>query len=202
MTSRRNNKQNTKPSKQPSATPTKSTKTPNRQTSMTPDGLTLQDLVKKVTDQENVISTLINRIKFLATKVNKLESHIIVSERVQEILATDIDLQEQYSRRSCIIVSGLKKNGRHEDITELHQTVVNSLSETGITKTEVGENIDKLHRSGKYDRKSGTQPVIVKFKTLAFKEKVFENRRKAKHPIKISPSLTKRRSDLLNEINK
>ena len=50
------------------------------------------------------------------------------------------------------------------------------------------------------DHETQTQPIIVKFKTHSFKEKIYHQRKKLAKGIKISPSLTKRRSDILQQV--
>ena len=50
------------------------------------------------------------------------------------------------------------------------------------------------------DHETQTQPIIVKFKTHSFKEKIFHQQKKLAKVIKISPSLTKRRSDILQQV--
>ena len=50
------------------------------------------------------------------------------------------------------------------------------------------------------DHETQTQPIIVKFKTHSFKEKIFHQQKKFAKVIKISPSLTKRRSDILQQV--
>ena len=54
-------------------------------------------------------------------------------------------------------------------------------------------SIDKLHRTGKYDQATKTQPVIVKFTSHSFKEQVYFKRKTIKNSgsnIRITPSLT------------
>ena len=65
---------------------------------------------------------------------------------------------------------------------------------------EIERNIDKLHRVGRFDHETQTQPTIVKFKTHSFKEKIYHQRKKLAKGIKISPSLAKRRSDILQQV--
>ena len=61
-------------------------------------------------------------------------------------------------------------------------------------------SIEKLHRVGRFDQETQTQPIIVKFRTHSFKEKIYHQQKKLAKGIKISPSLTKRRSDILQQV--
>ena len=85
---------------------------------------------------------------------------------------------------------------------QLNQKVVEIIGETGVDG-DIQNNIDKLHTIGKNDSNRNTQSVIVKFKTHSFKEKVYRKKHAIKsNRIKLRPSLTKRRQDLLDEVNK
>ena len=75
-----------------------------------------------------------------------------------------------YSRRSCIVLSGLCKE-ENENLNKLKEDVVETLCETGIFKEEITNNIDKLYRIGKTD-KNNTQNTIKKFKSHSFKENI------------------------------
>ena len=62
-----------------------------------------------------------------------------------------------------------------------------NLHKTGLPIEEIVRNIDKLHQIGRFDHKTQTQPIIVKFKTQGFKEKIYDQRKKPAKGIKISP---------------
>ena len=106
-----------------------------------------------------------------------------------------------YSRRSCIALTGLCKE-ENENLNKLKEDVVEMLCETGISKEEISNNFDKLHRIGKTD-KNNTQNTIVKFKLHSFKEKIYFKRKASKQrdDVKIKPLLTKHRIELLNYTN-
>ena len=84
-----------------------------------------------------------------------------------------------------------------ENLTE---TIIDKLEQTGIPKEELKTNIDKLHRTVPYQPSTNTQPVIVKFKSHSFKEKIYNKRKNVNKNIKLVPSLTRRRSQLLNNL--
>ena len=79
--------------------------------------------------------------------------------------------------------------------------VAETLCETGISKEEITNNIDKLHKIGKTD-KNNTQNTIIKFKSHSFKEKIyFKGKAIKQRDVKIKPSLTKHRIELLKDAN-
>ena len=51
--------------------------------------------------------------------------------------------------------------------------VENVSRKTGISKDNIERSIDRLHRTGKYDQTTKTQPVIVKFTSHSFKQQVY-----------------------------
>ena len=117
---------------------------------------------------------------------------------MSSMLQIQLDNQEAYCRHPCLVVSGVDSQLKED---QLYPKVVDIIGETGIEDVE--SNIDKLHSIGKKDNNCNTQSVIVKFKSHHFKEKVYRKRSAIKSNwIKLRPSLTKLRQDLLDEVNK
>ena len=110
-----------------------------------------------------------------------------------------MDDLEAYSRRPCTILSRVQKP-KKESRENIKTSVLENLQETGLPLEEIERNIDKLHRVGRFDHETQTQPIIVKFRTYSFKEKIYHQWKKLAKGIKISPSLTKRRSDILQQV--
>ena len=76
-------------------------------------------------------------------------------------------------------------------MSKLKKDVVDTVSETGISKEEITNNIDK----------NNTQNTIIKFKSHSFEEKIFFKRKAiTKRDVKIKP-LTKHRTELLKDAN-
>ena len=142
-------------------------------------------LEAKLVEQQQQIDKLIKR-------VNQLENNLLKKK------ADDL---ETYSRRSCIHVNGLQKDD-HENNDNLRKPVVENISsKTRISKDNIKRSIDKLHRTGKYDQTTKTQPVNVKFMSHSFKEQVYFKQKTIKNSdsnIRITPSLTHHRLELLN----
>ena len=77
-------------------------------------------------------------------------------------------------------------------MSKLEKDVVDTVSETGISKEEITNNIDK----------NNTQNTIIKFKSHSFKEKIYFKRKAiTKRDVKIKLSLTKHRIELLKGAN-
>ena len=93
------------------------------------------------------------------------------------MLEVKIDCQEQYSRRPCLVISGMNEPGDDEnDLDKVSETLT---LESEIRKDIIIKNIDKTHPIGKTDEK-GLQRRMVKFTSDSFKEKVFKKHKKNK----------------------
>ena len=88
--------------------------------------------------------------------------------------------QEQYSRRSCLVINGMAKPGHEEgadNFDDVKQVIETLEKECGISQDFIKNNLDKTHPIG-WPHEYGKQLRIVKFTTDSFKETVF---RKHKH---------------------
>ena len=54
------------------------------------------------------------KIHALEAKVYELEGRINITQTVNSHLQNMVDAQEQYSRRSCLVINGMAKPGREE----------------------------------------------------------------------------------------
>ena len=97
----------------------------------------------------------VERIVKLEERVIALEGGLASASHVtsvlQEQLTAKTDELEMYSRKSCIVLTGLCKE-KNENLNKLKEDVVETLWETGISKEEITNNIGKLHRIGKTDK--------------------------------------------------
>lgn len=155
---------------------------------------------------QNLIEELHRRISALEYRVDVLESQLVITNTVNKHLETKIDEQQQYSRRPCLVVNGMEQPGDEVDNTADAEKVIETLAqESGISKEVIKNNVDKIHPIGKPDK--GKQKRIVKFTTHNFKETIFkrhknksknqDHRQYRKPNIKLQPSLTKRRIEML-----
>ena len=170
----------------------------------TPDSGNLATSEVVMQQQQIIINELLVRIVKLEERVIVLEGGLPSASHVtsvlQEQLIAKTDELEMYSRRSCIVLTGLCK-GENEKLNKLKEDVVETLCETGISKEKVTSNTDRLHRIGKTD-KNNTQNTIIKFKSHSFKEKIYFKRKAIKQrDVKIKSSLTKHRIELIKDAN-
>ena len=68
-----------------------------------------------------------------------------VTSVLQEQLIAKTDKLEMYSRRSCVVLTGLCKE-ENENLNKLKEDVVETLCETGISKEGISNYIDKLEK--------------------------------------------------------
>ena len=101
-----------------------------------------------------------------------MEGELAVARNVNTILSQQLDEADQYSRRSCMIVTGLRKPGKDQTNDEDSKRVISAIaSEAGLDEAEFTMHVDKVHPVG--GTKNGKQSRIIKFPTHSFKEKVF-----------------------------
>ena len=94
--------------------------------------------------------------------------------------------------------TGIQKP-KEETRENIKTSFLENLSKSGLSIKEIESNVDKLHWIGKFHHETQTQPIILKFKTHSFKTKIFYQRKNLAKVIKISISLTKWRSDILQQ---
>ena len=135
-------------------------------------------LEEQLKQQQLLIEKLTNRINALKSRVQLLEGKIAIQETVNNLLEQKTDVLEAYSSRSFAILSGIQKP-KEETQENIKTSVLENPQKTGLLKEEIERNIDKLHRVGRFDRETQTQPIIVKCRTHSFKEKIYHQRKKA-----------------------
>ena len=136
-----------------------------------------------------------------------LEEKIALQEKKFENLSIKCDDNEQYSRRYCLRMHGLKFD-KYESQNDLVSKTSECFSEIGLPYEE--EQIDRVHRIGKpYSNISSgltMKPIITKFKSWRYRQNVyrdrprrFENGKKKpdESSFSVSLDLTKRRCNLL-----
>ena len=106
-------------------------------------------------EKDAIVATLQNELKSATMKVQDLEKKM--------------ERQEQYSRRNCILIHGLK-----EEIDESTDDRVLKLFREELNEDVLLADLDRTHRIGKKsDSSSKPRPFIVKFARYNIREKVF-----------------------------
>ena len=145
---------------------------------------------------EKQMNELTIKINNLQTEVTQKNNHIMKLEK-------HIDDMEQYSRRNCLIISGLPES----DNENCDNTVI-KFARDNLKIDLKPQEIDRSHRlPGKQTQTNNPRPrnIIVKFTSYNSRRKVFENRKELKHckdRIFINEQLTKTRNDLFYEARK
>ena len=168
---------------------------------------TVKSHIIKVTESLTSMSDRFDKfeeaLKEKEDKIKELEDRINSLEEKNEDLITKnhdfcikIDDLEQYSRRNCLLLHGVKEDDEENTDEIVLRTVA---EEIGIEINE--QDIDRTHRLGKPNRKDGKpRPIIVKFTRYAVRNKVYTYKRNLKGKrLLITESLTAYRMKLLIE---
>ena len=81
------------------------------------------------------------------------------------------DSQRLKSQLQKTMRNSIRNSEIKESRENIKTSVLENLQKTGLPLEEIDRNIDKLHRVGRFDHETQTQPIIVQFKTYSFKEK-------------------------------
>ena len=147
--------------------------------------------------QDKIVTELAARIINLEKTVESLQSELIITKNVNDILTNEVDDLQQYQRRQCIVIDGLQ-TAPNETMLQVTLKTENVLAQhLPLDPDEVVNQIDKRHRIGPL-KDDGTQSAIVRFKSHSFREKAYVNRKKCSNcKIKIKLSLTRKRRKTL-----
>ena len=146
--------------------------------------------------QEKNFEILTQQIDSLKTELKEKNGYISQRE-------TRIDDLEQYSRRNCLVISGIPET-ENESTDDIILDLVNKQLNTSLEARE----IDRSHRvPGGPPRINADKPrnIIVKFTSYNARKRVFEkksNLKNARNRIFINENLTKQRSEMYFETRK
>ena len=122
--------------------------------------------------QQKIIEELLDRLGRLKGTVAAMEGELAVVRNANTILSQQLDEADQYSRRSCMVVMGLRKPEKDETNNEDSKRVISAIAgEARLDEREFMRHMDKVNPAG--GMKNGKQSRIIKFTTHSFKEKVF-----------------------------
>ena len=116
-----------------------------------------------------------NEVKYLNEKV--------------ETMDRSLDRHEQYSRRNCLLIHGVKENEK-EDTDE----VVIEFFEKEMEEKLSANDIDRSHRLGKEQSGTRPRPIIIKFTRYNVCNVIFRKKKILKgKAVSITENLTKKR---------
>ena len=152
------------------------------------------DLKEHLNEVESTTAILKHVTDSLSTDRDKIMTNIKDLEEDIKELEEELDDLQQYSRRTCLLIHGVKEE-RNEDIETAVKEVID-------TKLQVGfddKDIARTHRLGrKKDDNSKPRPIIVRFLSYRQRKKAFDAKKKLKgQKIVITENLTKKRYLLL-----
>ena len=112
------------------------------------------------------------RVGRLEGTVCLMEGELAVIRNINTFLSRQLDEADSYSRRSCMIVTGLRKpeDDKTNEDDELN-VILAVTKEAGVDENDFRKHVNKTHPIG--GTKNGNQARIIKFTTHRFKEKVF-----------------------------
>ena len=140
-------------------------------------------LEEQLKQQQLLIDKITSHINALESLVELLEGKIAIQETVSNLLEQKTDDLEAYSRRPCAILSRIQKP-KKESWENIKTSVLENLQKTGLPLEEIERNIDKFHWVGRFDHETQMQPIIVKFRTHSFTEKIYHQKKKFAKRIK------------------
>ena len=146
------------------------------------------DILSIIESQNAIIEAQSKRIEMLESTVSMLQNHV-------KVLKQHTDQNEQYSRRTCLRITGIPPEDNEKAASVLNK-VKKVFQELDVEVPDCC--IDRAHRIGRRYKKDGVelQTVICKFTTWRHRTDVYRKRR-ATDKYRISVDLTKLRLDLL-----
>ena len=154
------------------------------------------------------LTELTESVKFINEKFDKYEEERNKKDEIIEELKKEnanlkehlkdveqnVDRQEQYSRRNCLLIHGIK-----EERNENTDDIVVKFIQDHLQEEINFEDLDRTHRIGKVNN-GKSRPIIVKFARYNVRKKIFHNKRKLKGKnTSITENLTMLRVKKLNE---
>ena len=74
----------------------------------------------KMKSQDEIVPELTVRIANLDKTVERLQSELVITKNVNDILTNEVDGLQQYQQRQCIVIDGLQTT-RNETIPQVTQ---------------------------------------------------------------------------------
>ena len=106
-----------------------------------------------------------------------------------EIIDRSLDCHEQYSRRNCLLIHGVKEKEKEDT-----DKVVIEFFEKEMEEKLSANDIDRSHRLGKKQTGSRPQPIIIKFTMYNVHNVIFRKKKILKgKAVSITENLTKKR---------
>jgi hypothetical protein len=164
-------------------------------------------LALKDPDIKNDFGSIVaDQLQVLRLELNEKDETIRkLTSRVAS-LESQLEGQEQYSRRNCITISGIQEQ---PDEIIIDKTLHLFNNKMAVQPQISPEDIDRTHRIGKEDANRGSRQVIVKFTSYRARERVVSARTtlrsstvQLQDAVFINEALTPQRSKILYQLRK
>ena len=172
------------------------------------DVLRIATKVKEImfVDVQNMIEAKIheavslnqNELEGIKNENKRLETELSILRETVDTFRLSLDDLEQYSRRSCLRISGIRES-LNEDTDKIVLDVAKDIG-ASISPSD----IDRSHRVGK-PRDGKPREIIVKMSTYKARQTLISNRKKLKDTrrnVYINEDLTKARKNIAFECRK
>ena len=117
--------------------------------------------------QDEIVAELTARIANLEKTVEQLQSELVITKNVNNLLTNEVDDLQQYQWRQCIVIDGLQTTP-NKTISQVTQKAENVLAQhLKLDPDEVVNQTDKCHHIGLF-KDDDTQSTIVRFKSHSF----------------------------------
>ena len=109
----------------------------------------MENLIATVNNQKEKTQSLTKRVLYLESTLRETQSQSLIATNTSDLLKLEIDKLKQYSRRACLVISGveLPRNKTSEKAEET-ETKVQELSsrELGVNEDDFDYELEKAHR--------------------------------------------------------
>ena len=149
----------------------------------------ISDNKAKIETMAEQIGDSQTKIRYLEKELEQVQSHLAIKEIVIQGIQGEVRRLQQYTRRYSVIISGIEKTDRRENVESLRPAIEDIIEKVNSTTTAA--DIDKFHRNGPL--KGNRQEIILRFKSHASKEAFYKARKtlpETMQHIKIRPSLS------------
>ena len=101
-----------------------------------------------------------------------LESQLTLADHVTDVLREKLGDQEQYSRRPCLVIEGIRSRDNETEASLTNSVIDIIKSDLQLPDITVND-VDKGHRIGQTDN-DGKQNIITKFTNIALQQRPLE----------------------------
>lgn len=133
---------------------------------------------------------ILKSVEDIEKQCNEMKKKTTEMENHMEVLSCQLDDQENYTRRNCLLFHGLpEENGEDTD------TKLLAFLETELKIKLNIESIERSHRMGKPSTRA--RPIIARFVSYRVRQKIFMSKKQLKgKKLLITESLSRAKADL------